>query len=1367
MEDYKSMSSIFANFEDPDDVFVEDEGHVEGDHAMEGNEEQHEQDEDREINQKLKVIHRNLGHPNKETMIRMLRDAGADERTLRVAQNFECATCLQRGRRAPARPAAVMKKYNKWECVSMDTFWWHTPKEALNAGCKPVYTIGLSLMDEATDYHVAVIIKTSKDGPLRNISADDFRRAFSTGWLRNFPAPSLLRYDEEGFMRSLDIAQWLEVFGMRLEPIAGEGAWQMGKHSKHLQTLKEQMNLLSLELEDKFSPDELLGLALSAKNGMHQIRGYSPNQWALGQDHSRISSFLQQSANLPWDSAREDISFEAQLQAEAKARQHFLQIDAKRRIARSLHARCRTLREFVVGDLVYYFRKGTRQGLRYGGTWHGPARVLAQEKTSPLQDEAAAGSIVWVSHAGRIIRCCPEQLRHVTQDLRHVDRQINGPQNYFDLLKDVANQQKYLDLSHHDYSCLDDDAVPDEQMPHFRARGKQSVPDLHYGPRREPPADPLPNVEQPLQSHEDQDEEGERDLPGRSRTPTSGRVRSNGHEGREASGRNIPRDLQRQRISEVGGCTHSKQSQVRSRHEDVRRLHETPTGRRDSRGRSSELGRSQEEDERDRKDQSGRKRPASLDPSQLFDRDRHQDDREEEDPAGGASSSSRRPGVGIQLEPGGRCGERDGSDEGPPPSDGILVGPDSDIGAETGTVDVRSRSPHSAYEPAKTGEDRRQRSGLPSRDENLHCRLKVGRGAFFENQVCFAESVGDLDVCEFELVLAPRDVHMKGRGIWMVNSKARKSAEVNIRKLNEEDRAQFEAAMRKELDSFLSSEAIQICSSAGIPPERIMKMKWIHSWKAVHDESGKETGKKAKSRLIIRGFEDPRLTTLPREAPTLSCLGRNLLLAETARRRFVLKTGDIRTAFLQGNKSELKEEVYGLPPEDVRLSLGMTPEQILRIAKAIYGLLNAPKKWYEALSEFLINDGWLIHSLDKCLFKRLDENGFVCGYLGIHVDDVLTSGSGDIYERSIERLRNKFTFGSWESAWEHTVQYCGCEIKQHNDGSITVNQQKFALSVDEISISHERKMEPTALLTESEKSQMRQRLGALNWRATQTAPWLLSTVSHLQGCVEGGTIQDLLSTNKLIRLQIKRYDEGLCFPVLKGECTLCTFTDASWATRRDGSSQGGQITLLMQKDILTGQVSPFSVLSWSSRRLKRVARSSTSAEAQMSGNALDLHEFAKLGYYDLLHGKRLDLRRTDEYLREIESCMICDARNIYDGICKVETSGLHMEEKRTAIELLAIKERLNQANVCLRWVDGEQELADGLTKPWKHEPLIRALREHAWKIVYDPKFQSARKKRILQQNLYVDEIWLTTVLSLGGEQIEFWTGEKSVHCSPH
>lgn len=139
----------------------------------------------------------------------------------------------------------------------------------------------------------------------------------------------------------------------------------------------------------------------------------------------------------------------------------------------------------------------------------------------------------------------------------------------------------------------------------------------------------------------------------------------------------------------------------------------------------------------------------------------------------------------------------------------------------------------------------------------------------------------------------------------------------------------------------------------------------------------------------------------------------------------------------------------------------------------------------------------------------------------------------------------------------------------------------------------------------------------------------------------------------------------------------------SWATRKDGSSQGGQITLLVQNGILCGQRSPFSVLCWTSKRLKRIARSSTSAEAQMSGNALDTHEFAKLGCYDLINPGKLDLRKIDCYLQQTESCLVCDARNIYGCVCKVETSGLHMKEKRTAIELFAIKERLNQANVSL------------------------------------------------------------------------------------
>ena len=309
-------------------------------------------DVDPEILRLVRTCHRNLGHPGQESFLRLLRDAGADQKIIDVAKTFTCRECLLRGRRSPTRPAVVPRHYEKWQCVSVDTFWWKTPKEVLKEGQQPEHILGLSMMDEATDFHCAVIVKTSLNGAPSNISGEEFRQAFSKGWLQHLPAPSLLRYDGEGFLRKLEVKNWLENFGLKLEPVASESGWQVGKHSKHLQTLKDQMSLLAVELQSDTTVEELLSLAVSAKNNMHNIRGYSPNQWAFGQNHSRIASFLQQYRNLPLQSSREDDSLENQLQKEHEAQKLFLKVDASRRMSTALNHRCRPLREFVTGDLV-------------------------------------------------------------------------------------------------------------------------------------------------------------------------------------------------------------------------------------------------------------------------------------------------------------------------------------------------------------------------------------------------------------------------------------------------------------------------------------------------------------------------------------------------------------------------------------------------------------------------------------------------------------------------------------------------------------------------------------------------------------------------------------------------------------------------------------------------------------------------------------------------------------------------------------------------------------------------------------------------------------------------------------------------------
>ena len=116
----------------------------------------------------------------------------------------------------------------------------------------------------------------------------------------------------------------------------------------------------------------------------------------------------------------------------------------------------------------------------------------------------------------------------------------------------------------------------------------------------------------------------------------------------------------------------------------------------------------------------------------------------------------------------------------------------------------------------------------------------------------------------------------------------------------------------------------------------------------------------------------------------------------------------------------------------------MADTQVFRIVKAIYGLLHAPKRWFESLSRYLKENGWIPHALDQCSFKLLDSEGTVVGVLGLHVDDVLTGGKGDLYDRKIEELRAKYPFGAWQCAQDTTVNYCGREVHQNKEYRIHV-----------------------------------------------------------------------------------------------------------------------------------------------------------------------------------------------------------------------------------------------------------------------------------------------------------------------------------------
>ena len=149
------------------------------------------------------------------------------------------------------------------------------------------------------------------------------------------------------------------------------------------------------------------------------------------------------------------------------------------------------------------------------------------------------------------------------------------------------------------------------------------------------------------------------------------------------------------------------------------------------------------------------------------------------------------------------------------------------------------------------------------------------------------------------------------------------------------------------------------------------------------NEQGSITGYKPKARLIIKGYQDPDLLLLRRDSPTLSTQNRNLVLSLAAAHKWRVYVGDIKTAFLNGDPTEYERKIYADPPEEVRKMLGMRPKEIFRI---VYGLLHAPREWANKLGKELQKQGWICSKLEPCVWRLFDDQGKLCGLIGVQVD---------------------------------------------------------------------------------------------------------------------------------------------------------------------------------------------------------------------------------------------------------------------------------------------------------------------------------------------------------------------------------------------
>ncbi|GJY36246.1 putative ribonuclease H-like domain-containing protein [Tanacetum coccineum] len=117
------------------------------------------------------------------------------------------------------------------------------------------------------------------------------------------------------------------------------------------------------------------------------------------------------------------------------------------------------------------------------------------------------------------------------------------------------------------------------------------------------------------------------------------------------------------------------------------------------------------------------------------------------------------------------------------------------------------------------------------------------------------------------------------------------------------------------------------------------------------------------------------------------------------------------------------------------------PDKVYKVVKALYGLHQAPRAWYETLANYLLGNGFKRGKIDQTLFIKKQKGDILL--VQVYVDDIIFGSTNKELCTGFEKLmKDKFQM----SSMGELTFFLGLQVQQKEDG-IFISQDKY---VDEI-----------------------------------------------------------------------------------------------------------------------------------------------------------------------------------------------------------------------------------------------------------------------------------------------------------------------------
>ena len=473
-------------------------------------------------------------------------------------------------------------------------------------------------------------------------------------------------------------------------------------------------------------------------------------------------------------------------------------------------------------------------------------------------------------------------------------------------------------------------------------------------------------------------------------------------------------------------------------------------------------------------------------------------------------------------------------------------------------------------------------------------------------------------------------------------------------------------AKAKEVGNFVNYKAFQEVVDEG---QFRITMTWVITEKVYG------TGEKGcKARLVANGnqLED----NFPKDSPTGRKNTLRLVMSLCVQKGWKMYNCDVTAAFLQS--TFMMREVIVQPPKDV-VKKGI----LWRLLRPCYGLPEASLCWFLTVNKYLKEMGMKEVIMDPAAYFWSKDNKLKGMYFG-HVDDAYYCGDEDFHKMIMKPLFDKFKMGQ---IMEGEFRSLGWNVSTNPRGELSISQLDYIIArVSKLPMQKPRDKYLHDRLGPEHAKILRSAIGTLRWLADQTRPDIAHAVLVLNTKQLEPTWREVKLFNATVD-KVQRQPVEIIYRKLEPtKWFISIWCDASHNSINNNLGSVGAYLIFLSNGFVRGERRKCCILSWRSKKIRRVCRSSTEAETITMSDALEEG--------DLIRDQVIMMTGMAPSLIQIE--VFCDAKNTLATIDKNTPPDATIPYRN---EMVIIKELLDSGKVRdARWVPGEIQMADSLTK---------------------------------------------------------------------